>query len=186
MHRSTKSDKIFTQNPQTEREPNPRHGESGTRKNSIHAAHPHNLLHPSKSSLPSEKINQNGTFKARDRRRKPAAEFLTLGLRFSTAMLAAMANREGSRARSGNWIASQPGQRVSLSLPPLQVPWRIGGGERPDGWCLKGRAVRRTRTQANKRRRPVARRKASGTVEGERMAADHSCGFALTKDSIFP
>jgi len=107
------------------------------------------------------------------------AAFLTLGLRFSTATLGAMAAVGLDRVSAGTTgplrfrgDSGRQGHAVGAYKEE-----RSGGTAEEDG----SKTAKAKEAQAG---RPVARRKASGTVEGERTAAAHSCGFALAK-SVF-
>jgi len=107
------------------------------------------------------------------------SHFKTLGLRFSTATLGAMAAVGLDRVSAGTTgplrfrgDSGRQGRAVGAYKEE-----RSGGTAEEDG----SKTAKAKEAQAG---RPVARRKASGTVEGERTAAAHSCGFALTK-SLF-
>jgi hypothetical protein len=90
-----------------------------------------------------------------------------LGLRFSTATLGAMAKRNKKRsellaATQGGLLLSTEQRGLCLSLSPPAVSWRIGDGKGQMAGAYKEERSGGTRTETNQRRRPVARRKASG------------------------
>jgi len=107
------------------------------------------------------------------------AAFLTLGLRFSTATLGAMAAVGLDRVSAGTTgplrfrgDSGRQGHAVGAYKEE-----RSGGTAEEDG----SKTAKAKEAQAG---RPVARRKASRSAGGERTDAAHSCGFALAK-SVF-
>ena len=146
---------------------------SGTRNNPIRTAHPQNLFQIIKIQPSLRRIPQNGTFKGQNRQTWGGR---TRGV--SHLGVEVLHGDAGGHGGSGL-------DRVSAGTtgPCGFVATRGGKATR---LVLIKKSGRRNcgRKQKQKRRRPVARRKASRTAGGERTAAAHSCGFALIK-SLF-
>lgn len=159
--------KISTQNSQTERESNARGPNQKLARTQSTGPPPTE----SKSNLPSEKSLKMGPPTPRYRTEQEQADRgrkrLTLGLRFSTATLGAMAKRNKKRsellaATQGGLLLSTEQRGLCPSLSPPAVSWRIGDGKGQMAGAYKEERSGGTRTETNQRRRPVARRKASG------------------------